>query len=138
MASFLWGMRHRYGTDVQKDTLWTTGLVHARLLTEGAYGRGTRIERTSRFLGRQFAYTIDITEVEPGRRVEMITSAGPFPMQITYLLEPVDGGTRMSIHATGEPRGFFALTGPLMAGAAKRSMQNDVDNVAAFFAQAGG
>lgn len=117
-------------TDVSKDVLWTSGLLDARLVTDGPYATGARVARTSKFLGRRMVYTLEITEVVPDARVEMITTAGPFPMQISYRLEPEGGGTRLFIRAAGDPGGFYALAGPLLASAVRRQIQLDLDTLA--------
>lgn len=118
-----------YVTQVDNDVTWTSGLIEARAITSIAYGPGFRVERASKFLGRRFSYTIDVVEVEPLRRVEMKTSVGPFPMHVTYTLEPVEGGTRFSIRNRGDATGFFALAGGLLAGAVQRQVQLDVDTL---------
>lgn len=115
--------------DPQNDLRWTSGLVEVRPLVGASYDTGARIERVARFLGRTFAYTIDVTEVEPLRRIEMTTSAGPFPMTVSYLFDEVDGGTRFSIRNRGEPGRWFALVGGLLAGAVQRQVQLDVDTL---------
>lgn len=125
---------YTFVTRAANDTRWTSGLVSSRVLSGEGYGPGAQIERVSRFLGRTFTYTVAVLAVEPNRRVEMSTTAGPFPMQVTYCLEPAEGGTRMSIRSAGDPGGFFALAGPLLAVAARRSMQQDLDTLRELFA----
>jgi hypothetical protein len=118
-----------YLVDPANDVTWTSGLLEARPLTEGGLRPGARVERVSKFLGRRMTYTIDVIEVDEGRSIRMKTSAGPFPIEVTYLLEPADGGTRFSIRNQGEPSGFFALTGPLLAAAVRRQVQLDVETL---------
>jgi hypothetical protein len=118
-----------YLADPVNDVTWTSGLLEARPLTEGPYAPGFRVERVSQFLGRRLTYTIEVKDVVPGERVEMETTAGPFPIRVTYALEPVEGGTRFSIRNRGEPSGFFALTGPLLAAAVRRQVQLDVETL---------
>ena len=43
------------------DALWTTGVVDCRPLTEGALRTGSRVERVSKMLGRQFGYLVEVT-----------------------------------------------------------------------------
>jgi hypothetical protein len=111
------------------DVTWTSGLIEARALTEGPLAPGSRVERVSKFLGRRLTYTIEVVGVVPERSIEMTTTAGPFPMRVTYLLEPVPEGTRFSIRNQGEPSGFFALTGPLLGAAVRRQVQLDVETL---------
>lgn len=117
--------------DPLRDVEWTSGLLEAKLLTEGPLAAGTRIERTSKFLGRRFSYTIDITGVEAGHAIDMVTSAGPFPMTVRYQVEATPEGCAASIRTTGEPKGFFKLTGGLMSGQVKKQVQLDLDTLKA-------
>jgi uncharacterized protein YndB with AHSA1/START domain len=116
-------------TDPGRDLTWTSGLLEVHPLTEGPLRRGSRLERVSKFLSRRLTYTIEIQEVVPDERIEMVTTAAPFPIQVTYLLQPEEGGTRFSIRNRGEPQGFFALTGPLLAAAVRRQVQLDVETL---------
>lgn len=113
-------------TDVSKDTTWTQGLVSAVQTTEGPFGIGTKIDRESRFLGRHFAYTLDVTDLVDDERVAMTTTSAPFPMTVTYTLEDADGGTRMTIVSTGNPRGFFRLVGSVLNAAVTKAIRADL------------
>lgn len=119
-----------YVTEIGNDPVWTSGLLEARQVSEGTYGPGTRFERVSKFLGRRMTYVIDVVEVEAGRRVLMRTSSGPFPMEITYTVDPLGPEqTRFSIQAKGDPGGFFSLMGPLLNRQVARQIQLDVDTL---------
>lgn len=124
-----------YLVEPGNDVTWTSGLLEARPLTDGPLAVGSRVERVSKFLGRRMTYTIDVVEVEPGRMIRMVTSAGPFPIEVTYRVDPTDdGGTRFSIRNQGGPEGtaaaaLFALTGPVLAAAVRRQVQLDVETL---------
>ena len=80
------------------------------------------------FLGRRLAYTYEVVEFEPGRRLVMRTAQGPFPMETTYTWESMDdGATRMTLRNRGRPSGFAAVAGPFMAAAMKRANRQDLD-----------
>jgi hypothetical protein len=78
------------------------------------------------FLGRRLAYTYEVAEFNPGRRLVMRTADGPFPMETTYTWEPVDDGTRMTLRNRGRPSGFSAVAGPFMAAAMRRANRKDL------------
>jgi hypothetical protein len=82
------------------------------------------------FLGRKLAYTYEITELEPERKLVMRTAEGPFPMETTYTWEPLgEAKTMMTLRNRGEPRGFSKLVGPLMASAMRRANQKDLSSI---------
>ncbi len=88
---------------------------------------GSRMDFVARFLGRTLAYTYEVAELEPGRRLVMRTSQGPFPMETPYTFEPVDAThTRMRLRNRGEPSGFAAVAGPAMAAAMRRANAKDL------------
>jgi len=80
----------------------------------------------ARFLGRRLAYTYEVVEFEPGRRITMRTTEGPFPMETTHTWEPEGTGTRMSLRNRGEPSGFAGIAAPVMAAAMRRANRKDL------------
>jgi hypothetical protein len=88
---------------------------------------GSRMDFVARFLGRTLAYTYEVAAFEPGRRLVMRTSQGPFPMETTYTFDPVDAThTRMTLRNRGEPAGFSAVAAPAMATAMRRANTKDL------------
>jgi uncharacterized protein YndB with AHSA1/START domain len=99
---------------------------------------GSRVAFTARFLGRQLAYTYEITDFTPGQRLVMRTAQGPFPMETTYTWQAInDGSARMTLRNRGEPAGFPRLTAPLMAIAMRRATRKDLRNLKAILETAG-
>jgi hypothetical protein len=80
----------------------------------------------ARFLGRRIAYTYEVVEYEPLRRLVMRTAQGPFPMETTYIWVPEDGGTRMTLRNRGTPAGLGAVAAPVVAAAMRRANQKDL------------
>ena len=90
----------------------------------------TKLSFVAHFLGRRLAYTYDVIEFVPGRRLVMRTAEGPFPMETTYTWEAVaEERTRMTLRNRGNPSGFSKIAGPLMAGAMRRANQKDLENL---------
>ncbi|MCI0570103.1 MAG: SRPBCC family protein [Myxococcaceae bacterium] len=114
--------------DPRNDALWTTGVVESRPLTEGLLRTGSRVERVSKFLGRQFGYLVEVTGHTEGRLVEMRVTE-PFPMRIRYELEDCADGTVARIRAQGEAGGFFKLAAPFLSRMVRRSITNDLENL---------
>jgi uncharacterized membrane protein len=88
---------------------------------------GSRIAFVATFLGRRLEYTYEIIEFEPGSRLVMTTSEGPFPMETTYMWEEtVDGSTRMTLRNQGSPSGFSSLLAPVLASNIRRENRKDL------------
>jgi hypothetical protein len=115
-----------FAMDPRNDLRWIGGLRSARPLTDGPVGPGTRVERVAGFLGRRLRYVNEITELEPGRRLAMRSVEAPFPMTVTYEFEPGKGATIARIRAEGDPRGAYALAGPLLPRLVRRGLRRDL------------
>ena len=88
---------------------------------------GSRMDFVAHFLGRRLAYTYEVVELEPDRRLVMRTADGPFPMETTYTWEATnDGSTRMTLRNRGNPAGFSRFAAPVMERAMRRATTNDL------------
>jgi uncharacterized membrane protein len=116
-----------YAGDPSNAPEWYANISSIRWETEPPLRAGSRVAFTAQFLGRRLAYTYEITEFVPARRLVMRTAQGPFPMETTYAWQPVDGSsTRMALRNRGEPAGFSKLAGPFMAAAMRRANRKDL------------
>jgi hypothetical protein len=111
--------------DPRNDAEWTTGVVEARPLTEGRLRAGSRVERKTRFLGREFSYVYAVVDADDDHFVEIRVDK-PFPMQVRYELEDAAGATTARIRARGDAGGFFRLAAPLLAMMVGRSIGADL------------
>lgn len=116
-----------YAGDPANAPRWYANIASVELLTPPPLALGSRMAFVARFLGRRLAYTYEVAEIVPGRRLVMRTEQGPFPMETTYSWNPVDGGrTAMSLRNHGAPRGFSRLAGLVMAPAMRRANRADL------------
>lgn len=116
-----------YAADPANAPEWYTNIKSVEWRTPAPIAVGSRLDFVARFLGRRIAYTYEVTELEPGRRLVMRTAQGPFPMETTYTWEPVDDNrTRMTLRNRGEPSGFSKITAPAMSRAVRRANEKDL------------
>ena len=115
-----------YAGDPTHAPGWYANISSVEWRTPPPFGVGSRMDFVATFLGRRLAYTYEVAELDPGRRLVMRTADGPFPMETTYTWEPVDGGIRMTLRNRGRPAGFSALVGPFMAAAMRRANRKDL------------
>ena len=109
---------------------WYANIRAVDWLTPPPVAVGSRLAFVATFLGRQLAYTYEVVELEPGRRLVMRTADGPFPMETTYTWEPTgDGATRMTLRNRGRPSGFARVTAPAMAAAMRRANAADLARI---------
>ena len=119
-----------YAGDPSNAPEWYVNIDSVEWVTPPPLAVGTRLAFHARFLGRRLAYTYEIVERVPGRRLVMRTAEGPFPMETTYSWEAPDGGsTRMTLRNRGEPSGFAAVTAPVLAAAMRRANRADLERL---------
>jgi uncharacterized protein YndB with AHSA1/START domain len=119
-----------YAADPANAPEWYENIRSVEEETPPPLATGSRAAFVASFLGRRLAYTYEVVEWEPGRRLVMRTAQGPFPMETTYTWEPAgDGGTRMTLRNRGEPRGFAAVGAPMLAAAMRRANRADLNRL---------
>jgi uncharacterized membrane protein len=121
------GVVAAYAADPSNAPAWYQNITSVAWQTSPPLQAGSRMTFSARFLGRQLAYTYEITDFVPAERLVMRTAQGPFPMETTYTWQPAgDDSTRMTLRNRGEPAGFPRLTAPLMAIAIRHANRKDL------------
>lgn len=116
-----------YATEPTNAPRWYQRITAADRETDGPVQVGSRFAFKARFMGRDLAYTYEVTGHEPGVRLTMSTADGPFPMTTDYRWEPSGTDTTtMSIRNHGQPTGFSRLASPLLSIAMRRAMRGDL------------
>jgi uncharacterized membrane protein len=119
-----------YMTDPANDPAWIGGIREVRIETPPPLAAGSRVARVAAFLGRRIEYVNEVTELEPGRVLDMRSVKAPFPMRITYSFDDgAAGATVVRNRVRGDPGGVFALLGPLLAPMVRRSVQRDLERL---------
>lgn len=115
-----------YAADPDHAPLWYENIQSVEWRTPRPLRVGSRIDFVARFLGRRLAYTYEIVELVPGRRLTMRTPGPPFLMETTYTWETEGAATRMTLRNRGTPTGFSAWLAPLMSFMIGRANRKDL------------
>jgi hypothetical protein len=114
--------------DPSRDPEWIGGVNRVEYMTPPPLGLHTQVRRSGGFLGRPIEWIMRIDALEPDQHVGMHALKSPFPMDVDYVLEVLDGGraTQASIRIRGEGRGMYGLPGPLLGPMIRRSVTGDL------------
>jgi uncharacterized membrane protein len=116
-----------YARDPTNAPEWYANIRSVEWRTPRPVAVGSQMDFVAKFLGRRLAYTYEVVELTPGRRLVMRTAQGPFPMETSYEWEPAgESSTRMTLRNRGEPVGFSRVVAPLMARAVRRANNKDL------------
>jgi uncharacterized protein YndB with AHSA1/START domain len=108
---------------------WRSTSLEIKKTSEGPLGVGSTFKGRFAFLGRQFDGNLLVTAHELNRVYMSKMAEGPFPLETSYTLEPVENGTHLAFVLNGAPGGFFKFAEPLVVSMAKRAYETDLQNL---------
>jgi len=114
-----------YMFDPHHDPEWISGIEHVDP-PSGPVGVGTETHRLARFMGRRIDYVLRVTEHVPDRRLVMESVRAPFPMGVTYAVEPGPAGSLVSLRVTGGYGLLMRLAQPIVSRQIRRSLEADL------------
>jgi uncharacterized protein YndB with AHSA1/START domain len=91
---------------------WNYAITETRQTSDGPVGVGTTFKQR-RMLPRPSEETFKVTEFVPDTRVAITGDLGPFEGTLTYQLDAVPGGTRLTNEADLAGKGFLGIAAPL-------------------------
>jgi len=121
----VWGFVH----DTTKDALWQTTLVESRVLTEGPKRVGTRVQEVRRFMGVRIEMDLELTEFEPNRKSAQKAVSGGIPLSGSYVLEPLDGATKLTVTGELDAHRAFRLAEPVFARITSRELEANLGHL---------
>ena len=114
-----------YVSDPMRTPEWQASVIETRRESGEPFGAGSRWREVRQFLGRRLEATVAAEVYEPEREFSVRAESGPVPFRVRHLFEEVDGGTRISVVAEGEPGRLARLGAPLVARAAETQLRQD-------------
>jgi uncharacterized protein YndB with AHSA1/START domain len=114
-----------FATDPSTFSQWQPAIVESRQTSPGPRGVGTTGVNVRQVMGQRVESTFEITAYTPNASLTVRSTSGPVAYEIAYAYQPADGGTRVSLHFQGDPKGFFKLAEPLLASTIKKDFEED-------------
>lgn len=101
--------------DFENVPKWNYAINETRKTSEGPVGVGATYRQT-RSLPSPSEEAFRVTEFEPDQRLAIHGDLGPFEGTLTYELEAVAGGTRITNAADLQAHGLLKVAAPLASG----------------------
>lgn len=105
--------------DPMNEPRWHHDVAEVVSSTDETLRLGTRLVWDLEFMGRE-EYTVEVTDLEPDRRIELTTRTGRGRPKLTHRFEPNDDATRYTRRVEIQPEGVFRVLQPMMRRMAPR------------------
>lgn len=105
---------------------WQAMVAHIEQVMPGNPQVGTKYKVSAEVMGRKIDGLMEITALEPPAKFAFINRAGPMQVNIVVTLKPVGSGTKISLHAEGNPGGVFAFAEGILAHKVKSEMETNL------------
>jgi uncharacterized membrane protein len=116
-------------SNIENLPQWAGPVLEAKQTSDGPIGVGTTQTQVAQFLGRRIETSHEVTEYEPNKKLSTKTTSGPLPMEVHYILEPAEEGTRVSLVGNVDAGGFFKLAEPIVGRMLNRQTASDAANL---------
>jgi len=112
--------------DMANNPKWQKGQVSCVWTSPPPLAVGSTYDQEARFAGRTIRTSFEVTEFEPGRRIRIVSTSGPMPIDVTRTVDPVgDDRCEVAAHVQGEPPGVMRLLGGMVDKMVKRNVDAD-------------
>ncbi len=122
-------------TDFDFAAATIDGIQRFEVLTDGAFGKGTRFKETRLMGKKERTEEMEITAFDPGKSYTMSASSCGCEMHFDHAFRPADGGTEFEMAGRLKAVSLGAkLTSPLwplMNGWMKKCVNKDLDQMIA-------
>ena len=113
-----------FATDLGKAASWQTGIVEAKVSSEGPLGVGTTYAWSQKALGQTMETRGEVTVWNPPTAYEWKAIKSPFPLSGGIKFQEEGGSTLVAMLFDAEPGGFFKLA----EGMIKSQMEKQLDD----------
>jgi uncharacterized protein YndB with AHSA1/START domain len=118
----------RFITQPQHGPRWQESALSTRVMTPGPIGLGSEMVHEGKWLWMRLATTAVVTVYEPPRRYgyDIRSQLTPMPSLMRYALEPVDGGTRLTLSNEATLPALMKLFEPFLQRNVQGMFERDV------------
>jgi carbon monoxide dehydrogenase subunit G len=114
-------------TDVERVPEWQSSAIEVR--ADGPLAQGSRIVEKRRLMGRALHNELEVIAFDPPRRLTLRSLGGPVKLTIYHELAATDGGTRLTVVASGKAGSLMKLAEPMLARTAEAELRGDFERL---------
>ncbi len=116
--------------DHANDARWRSELLSSSVVGDVREGVGMRLHQVVSYQGRTGEANVEVTEIEPGRRI-CYRAHGGIRAHGCYDLETEGDGTRLNVSATVELKGPAAMLERYIRQAVEEAAEHDLERLRA-------
>ncbi len=116
-------------TDVTLTGRWYPAQVEEWWTTQRPHGVGSVRHARVMALDRAMENDAVVTEYEPPRRATLKGLSPSAPFNISFVFEPIDGGTLVNVDSTFNLKGVMRVIGPIFIGRYERGWERGLGNL---------
>lgn len=120
-----------YISNLSNMPKWQAEVVRSTVLTPGPTQVGSLFSEHVKLGPLRTVAQCEVTEFVPGQVLSFKASSSAVEYQGRRVVEPVEGGARLTLAGTLQPKGFWRLMEPLMDGELKNGVKKELGTVKA-------
>lgn len=114
-------------TDIDSMPKWQSGVVQSQRLSEGELRPGFQFAETAKVVFWKLNTVCDVTDIKAPERFAFVAkSNGPLDYEGLFELQPVAGGTRLSVTGSARLKGIWRVLQPLLAGDLRKETRQEL------------
>ena len=127
------GVVFRTVADIRQFSKVVPQIIRIEFLSDVRSGIGTRFRETRLMNGQEMATELAVTEYVENNRVRIVSDAGGTVWDTVFTVAAAEGSTELTMAMEARPYELRArITTPLIAGAVRKAVEQDMDAVKAF------
>ena len=125
-------------TNVDNLPKWQSGVVESKPRSDGPVRVGFQFEETAKVALWKLHTVCTVTEIKANERFAFgAKSTGPLDYDGSFDLQPVAGGTRLTISGTTRFKGIWRLLQPILAGDLRKETRTELATIKLLLEAAG-
>ena len=117
-------------TDVESLPKWQSGVIQSNALSDGPVRVGYQFEETAKVGPWKLHNVCTVTDLKANERFAFeAKSSGPLDYEGSFELQPVAGGTRLTLRGAARLKRFWRLLQPVLAGDLRKETRAEMETM---------